>query len=522
MNPKTLVPLASALLVATLALAPVRCPGQGALTPPGPPAPTMKSLDQIEPRIPILSLPIVITNSGSYYLTTNLTGVSGYNGITILTNNVTLDLRGFTLFGAPGAQSGIWVPGNTVSFALKNGTVRDWPFSGVDADESFDSQFSQLSLENNGADGLRPGADSVIDHCIADGNAYEGFGGNNGYECTFDACTAENNGDAGFFTYSRCRLFNCDANDNVNDGFDLDFQCTAKNCTAGFNGAAGVDINYIGCLADDCVCDDDDVGFLVGDHSVAVNCAATHNTDDGINSLPGSTIQSSIAGWNGGYGIDASNDCVVTGCTADTNQLDNIITGSGCTLDHCSAGYSRAGNGFTLGAGSTLSASSALGNATCGIAAGGRTTIHDCTASFNGSAGIQISVLDTVRDCSCVNNGLYGILENNNGDSVIQQNNCSYNGTLAYSGAITTGAGIFVTNSAGCRIEGNTVDFNYAGLVVAPLNQALILRNSADANVATNFVLGAGNSWGPIVNVTAGGDISTIPNSSHPGANFIH
>ena len=46
------------------------------------PAPTMKSLAQIEPRTPISSVPFVISNSGSYYLTKNLNVTTG-DAITI-------------------------------------------------------------------------------------------------------------------------------------------------------------------------------------------------------------------------------------------------------------------------------------------------------------------------------------------------------------------------------------------------------------------------------------------------------
>ncbi len=70
--------------------------GQGALTPSGAPAPSMKSLAQIEPRTPISSAPFNITASGSYYLTTNISVSSG-NAIVIAANNVTLDLNGFTI-----------------------------------------------------------------------------------------------------------------------------------------------------------------------------------------------------------------------------------------------------------------------------------------------------------------------------------------------------------------------------------------------------------------------------------------
>ena len=95
-NPIFKIQLAALLLLSTLNPQLSTVFAQGSLTPPGAPAPTMKTLSQVEPRTPITSAPFTIPASGSYYLTTNVTVGSG-NAITIAANNVTLDLNGFTI-----------------------------------------------------------------------------------------------------------------------------------------------------------------------------------------------------------------------------------------------------------------------------------------------------------------------------------------------------------------------------------------------------------------------------------------
>lgn len=115
------------ILGAGLALA------QGPLTPPGAPAPTMKSLDQIEARTPIPASPAVpvagphftISTPGSYYLTGNVT-VSTGDGIQITCDDVTLDLNGFKISSSfTGGMSGFAVEaiGDRTRLTVRNGSI---------------------------------------------------------------------------------------------------------------------------------------------------------------------------------------------------------------------------------------------------------------------------------------------------------------------------------------------------------------------------------------------------------------
>jgi hypothetical protein len=129
MKPKSIVPIPVIALVSSFILQPSNLRAQGSLTPPGAPAPTMKSLDQIyqrvEQRKPISSAPFNITQPGSYYLTTNL-DLTGKAGISISTNEVTIDLNGFTLYSrsTPAAGTAISLnSGNNSDITILNGHI---------------------------------------------------------------------------------------------------------------------------------------------------------------------------------------------------------------------------------------------------------------------------------------------------------------------------------------------------------------------------------------------------------------
>ena len=109
---------------------------QGPLTPPGGPAPTLKTLSQIEPRTDVLTLPPdanggrTIGQPGSYYLTGNVTT----GPIIIQASNVALDLSGFALQAPAGpASTGLMVldgckscPHSQWEHRGLSGSVRFW------------------------------------------------------------------------------------------------------------------------------------------------------------------------------------------------------------------------------------------------------------------------------------------------------------------------------------------------------------------------------------------------------------
>src|SRR3954447_16642156 len=131
---KLIPPFASALrnliFAASFFVSSPELRAQGDLTPPAGPTPTMKTLDQVEPRIDINKLTgdgttvAIINAPGSYFLSANLAGAAGKDIIRVTgTGRVTIDLRGFALIGTATDRAAIVVPATNESIVIRNGTI---------------------------------------------------------------------------------------------------------------------------------------------------------------------------------------------------------------------------------------------------------------------------------------------------------------------------------------------------------------------------------------------------------------
>jgi parallel beta-helix repeat protein len=300
------------LLLCNLALT---AHAQGPLNPSGAPAPVFKTLDEVEPRTPITSIPFAISSSGSYFMTSNFTGVAVQNGISILADDVTLDLNGFTLTGVPGSFDGIRAIGTLHNISIGNGVVVDWGDDGIDLFSAGESHVMRIRAEGNSREGIRVGNGCTVRDCTARAN--QGFSGGIAAAdgCVIDGCIAETNNTAGINVGSGSIVIDCIASHNREDGIEAGPNSTIADCVARSNGAAG---NWN--------------GFDLGDGTTIRGSAASNNTGDGINCEPGCVITVCSANNNGDDGIVAGAGGLVTDSTAKNNAGDGIEVSLDCRV----------------------------------------------------------------------------------------------------------------------------------------------------------------------------------------------
>ncbi len=239
---------------------------QGSLTPPGAPAPMMKTLDQVEARLIVNSnntpgdatTLFKIARPGSYYLVTNIVGASGLSGIAIESSQVTLDLNGFSLTGVPGSLDGIrnTNPG-TVGLSVRNGVIRSWDGDGISGlGGGYGEVFSDLQVLGNGNDGM-----DVLRATVRD-------------------CVAQDNGGDGIFA-AESSVAHCSVTGN-STGIQAAFSSQVEGCTVKFNGY-GIDIDSGSIAINNTVQASSSCGMLVRTE----NRVAGNVVTDGQNQAPG-------------------------------------------------------------------------------------------------------------------------------------------------------------------------------------------------------------------------------------------
>jgi len=382
---------------------------QGNLNPSGPPGPTFKTLSQVEPRTPISALPYSITNSGSYYLTTNLTGVAGTNGITISADNVTVDLGGFALIGGGGNRA-IYVPSAQQNLCVRNGTIRDWS-SPVFAFSTANSQFERLRLSGNGASlstgsncavtaclvqqnsaGIFTDAGSTLADCIVVGN--NAIGINTTADATIRNCLSYQNGSQGIFTGDRAFIKDCTVTANGNAGIYTG-SSTIQGCTVVGNSLTGIVAGAASIIKECLSRGNQGVGILVGNNSTVSDCQALNNTSGGIYANNACLIKSCTVLSNGAQGIYCVDHCTVSSCLVSSNGSIGIQVGNNNVVSDNNVTANALGvlEGIFVGAANRVEGNTVAGNFNKGIYANDvRNVIVRNTAYTNANQTVNYSV----------------------------------------------------------------------------------------------------------------------------------
>lgn len=257
------------------------------------------SLHAEEGQIDISSIPVTIDAPGSYILVKDIVSDDvDENGITIATDNVTIDLGGHTLDGSNntnfvhGIRTGSTETRKNIT--IRNGKVNNWKSAGVGLFGSENCRVENIIAINNGSEGIFAGLNSIVK--------------------------------------------NCTAVDNVQEGIQVDENSTVVNCIVRSSGSHGILLREGVAMGNSCLQNGNN-GIYAGSNSVIKNNICNDNENSGIGGFS-SLIKDNHCKGNK-YGINplsqslvVSNSCN-NNIDADTNDGCGIfVEGSGTVVRH--------------------------------------------------------------------------------------------------------------------------------------------------------------------------------------------
>ena len=325
-----------------------------------------------EVRTPISACGTVITNSGSYYLTGNLSGSGDCIHINI--DNVSLDMMGFTITGDSTGR-GIYISGHS-QVSIRNGIIQKFT-QGIYAQQFFNGTARGITLDSlhvldNVAQGivLNSFAQS-INNTIVSGNGSTGISVDQ--NTIIHKCTVYDN-EFGIFAQEQTVISETSAYKNTSGGIAVGKGSTVTNSAAYENGGTGIQLRNAA-LKDSNVHKNAGMGVNCDNYCVIADNSVTNNGSEGINTGSGSTVRNNAIGGNTGPGIDAF---------SDANILENTVNGN-------NIGNFNNQGGITVGSGSIVKANLVSGNQINNIYVTGTNNVLDENMVIGSGSGIKFT-----------------------------------------------------------------------------------------------------------------------------------